>query len=292
MNSSVASRLNTSVFIGLLKLLRPKQWVKNSFVFAPLVFTGGIADVEALRSALLAFFIFSIAASSVYVVNDYHDIEHDKKHPKKSVTRPMASGLISKKLAVWWLIGLYLVLAMAYLKQPGVVLVAVFYVLMNLAYTFYLKTKPVLDVFTIAIGFVLRVYAGAVALDVPVSSWMFVTTLCLALFLASIKRRQELIGNNDETRAVLEYYTVPLVDHFAVISSIGALLFYSLFVMTERPELVISIPFVIFGFFRYWFVVELKGGGESPTDALLSDRQLQAVVLIWVAVCAWALRGL
>ncbi len=275
----------------ILKLLRPKQWVKNAFVWAPLVFTGSILDQHAISQVVVAFVLFCIASSSVYVVNDYHDVERDRKHPVKSKSRPMAAGLVSKKQALGLLFVLYLLLAIIGCTIPAVLQVVVTYLLLNYAYTFSLKNQPVLDIFSIAIGFVLRVYAGAVAIDVPVSSWMFVTTLCLALFLASIKRRQELQIDGDETRKVLEFYTIPLVTHFATISSIGALLFYSLYVMSERPELVVSIPFVLFGFFRYWFLVELKGGGESPTDVLLSDRQLQCVIVLWVGVCSWVVMG-
>lgn len=162
------------------------------------------------------------------------------------------------------------------------------YLLLNLAYTFVLKHQPVVDIFTIAIGFVLRVYAGAMALAVPVSSWMFVTTLCLALYLAAVKRRQELSQSGSEGRQVLEKYSLGLIDRYAEMAATGALVFYSMFVMSSRPELVATVPLVLFGLFRYWYVVE-QGGGESPTDALLADWQLLVCVLLWVAVCAWAL---
>jgi 4-hydroxybenzoate polyprenyltransferase len=147
----------------------------------------------------------------------------------------------------------------------------------------------VLDIFTIALGFVLRVYAGAMALNVPVSSWMFITTLCLALYLGAVKRRQELKQSGSDGRQVLKQYTVVLVDRYAEMSATGALLFYSMFVMSTRPELVVTVPLVLFGLFRYWFVVEALEGGESPTDALLADGQLLTTVVLWVSLCAWAL---
>lgn len=281
--------MNTSTLMGLVTLIRPKQWVKNTFVLAPLVFVGGAANLDMLLAAGLAFVLFCLAASSVYIVNDYQDIESDRNHPIKSLTRPLASGQVSKIGAIAALLVCYLGLGIGFLFLPEVVGVALVYILLNYFYSIWIKHQPVLDIFTIATGFVLRVYAGAVALDVPVSSWMFVTTLCLALFLASIKRRQELINSGSDGRKVLEHYTIPMVDNFALISSIGALLFYSLFVMTERPELVVSIPFVLFGFFRYWFIVESSGGGESPTDALLSDWQLLIVIMGWAGVCAWVI---
>jgi decaprenyl-phosphate phosphoribosyltransferase len=289
MNSTAASAGNESVLIGLLKLMRPRQWLKNGFVLAPLVFTGLFTDIASVTDALLAMLLFSLASSTAYIVNDYFDIEHDRAHPLKSKKRPLASGQVSKPQALALLVVLYGALVWGYFQQPGVILVILGYLALNLAYTLVLKHQPVIDIFSIAIGFVLRVYAGAVALSVPLSSWMFVTTLCLALYLAAIKRRQELTQSGKAGRGVLEFYSVALVNRYAELSATGALLFYSLFVMTERPEMVITIPFVIYGLFRYWFVVETRDGGESPTDALLSDWQLVLTVLIWIGVSAWAL---
>jgi hypothetical protein len=126
------------------------------------------------------------------------------------------------------------------------------------------------------------------AVGVPVSSWMFITTLCLALYLAAVKRRQEL-KHGTETRKVLETYSVALVDRYAEIAATGALVFYSMFVLSVRPQMVVTIPIVLFGLFRYWYVVEADEAGESPTDALLDDWQLIAAVLLWLAACAWAI---
>jgi len=201
----------------------------------------------------------------------------------------MASGQVSKPQALALLIVLYAVLVAGFVAIPHVAVVILAYLALNMAYTLVLKHQPVIDIFTIAIGFVLRVYAGAVAIAVPMSSWMFVTTLCLALYLAAVKRRQELTQSGSEGRKVLEQYSVSLVDRYAEMSATGALLFYSLYVMTERPELVITRPFVLYGLFRYWFVVEALGGGESPTDALLSDWQLALTVALWLGVSSWAL---
>ena len=289
MNSTVAPAGNASVLIGLVKLMRPRQWLKNVFVLAPLVFTGLFTDIASVTHALLAVLLFSLASSATYIVNDYYDIEHDRKHPLKSKKRPLASGQVSKPQALALLVVLYAALVWGYFQQPDVILVVLAYLVLNLAYTLVLKHQPVIDIFSIAIGFVLRVYAGAVALSVPLSSWMFVTTLCLALYLAAVKRRQELAQSGKQSRKVLEFYSVALVDRYAEMSATGALLFYSLFVMTERPEMVVTIPFVLYGLFRYWFVVESLDGGESPTDALISDWQLAFTVLIWIAVSAWVL---
>lgn len=279
-------------FVGLIKLMRPKQWVKNGFVFAPLIFSGELLNSSAISNTLCAVFLFCLASSATYIVNDLRDIEADKRHPKKSNSRPLASGLISKNMALILLGMFYFILAYGYFVMPNVILVIAVYLILNLAYTFFLKHEPVIDIFTIAIGFVLRVIAGAVALDLEASAWMCVTTLCLALYLAAIKRRQELAQSGVDGRKVLKKYSIALVDRYAEMSATGALLFYSMFVMSARPELVITIPLVLYGLFRYWYVVEALDGGESPTDALLADWQLMLIVVLWVAACAWALSGL
>ncbi len=272
---------------SIARLMRPKQWVKNGFVLAPLIFTGLFVNSEAISKTLLITFLFCIASSAVYVLNDIRDIEHDRKHPKKSQTRPLASGALSIAQAVILLIVLYIILGIGSFFLPKASLVLFAYIALNIGYSFYLKYQPVLDIFTIAIGFVLRVFAGATVLDVPVSAWMFVTTLCLALFLAAIKRRQELQDSGMAGREVLKSYSIPLVNRFAEMAATGALVFYSLFVVTTRPELAITIPVVLFGIYRYWYIVEMLDGGESPTDALFSDRQLLITILIWIGTSAW-----
>lgn len=277
------------LFYDLVSLMRPKQWVKNGFVLAPLLFSGEFTNPTSIAQAVIAALLFCIASSATYIVNDIRDVEADRLHPIKSLTRPLAAGRLSLKASVVLLLILYLTLVFAWSYQPSIVLVIIIYLLLNLAYTFFLKHQPVLDIFTIAMGFVLRVYAGAVALDVPVSTWMFITTLCLALYLASIKRRQELSQRGTDSRKVLQRYSVSLVERYAEISATGALLFYSMFVMSTKPELAITIPIVLFGLFRYWFVVEALEGGESPTDALLSDWQLLFTVGLWISACAWAI---
>ncbi len=286
MHATVAPRSSLAQIRGMLALMRPRQWVKNAFVFAPLIFAGEFLKLESIEKVALAALIFCVASSATYILNDLSDIERDRRHPKKSKTRPLASGLVSVPQALTLLLVLYVVLLAAWFVMPAVLYVVLGYLLLNLAYTFVLKHQPVIDIFTIAIGFVLRVYAGAMALSVPVSSWMFVTTLCLALYLAAVKRGQELVSNGSESREVLQHYTPALLDRYAEMAATGALLFYSLFVMTARPALVMTIPLVLYGLYRYWFIVESKEAGESPTDALLGDWQLLLTVAIWGVVSA------
>lgn len=255
----------------LVNLMRPKQWVKNGFVLAPLIFSGAFLNVDAVSQSLLAMLLFCVTSSVVYVINDIHDIERDRLHPVKSKSRPLAAGLVSVSAALALLAVLCAVLIVGCFFVPKVFITLVAYLALNVAYTFVLKYQPILDIFSIATGFVLRVYAGAAVLGAPVSAWMFVTTLCLALYLASLKRRQELSQSGSEGRKVLEKYTVSLVDRYAEMSATGALLFYSMFVMSSKPELVISIPLVLFGLFRYWFLVEVSGGGGGVTNGDFVD---------------------
>ena len=289
MHDTAVARSAVAQLRGLIALMRPKQWVKNGFVLAPLFFSGVFLNPGAVSQALLATLLFCLASSATYIVNDIHDIERDRCHPKKSKTRPLAAGIVSVPTALVLLGALYAALIFGWFLAPNVVLVIAAYLALNIAYTFVLKHQPVVDIFTIAIGFVLRVYAGAMALAVPVSAWMFVTTLCLALYLAAVKRRQELSQSGSDGRKVLEKYSVALVDRYAEMSATGALVFYSMFVMSTRPQLVITVPLVLFGLFRYWYVVEELDGGESPTDALLADWQLLVTVALWVVACGWAL---
>jgi decaprenyl-phosphate phosphoribosyltransferase len=274
---------------GLIKLIRVRQWVKNGFVLAPLVFSAEFLNGDMVRRALCAMALFCVASSATYIINDLRDIERDRQHPTKSRSRPLAAGTVPVWMALVLLAFLYTVLIWGWTVFPSVIGVIVGYLLLNVAYTFALKHEPVVDIFVIALGFVLRVYAGGVALSVHVSSWMFVTTLCLALYLAAVKRRQELAQSGREGRKVLERYSISLVDRYAEMSATGALLFYSMFVMSTRPNLVVTIPLVLFGLFRYWYVVEELEGGESPTDALLADWQLMLTIVAWIGVCTWAL---
>ena len=274
---------------GLIKLVRPKQWVKNSFVFAPLIFAGEFLHPDSVYSTLLAAFLFCIAASAVYIVNDLKDIEKDRIHPEKSKKRPLASGQVSPQSAIILLTLLYIVLISFWAVVPNVIYVIFIYLVLNWAYTFKLKHEPVIEIFIVAFGFVLRVYAGAMALTVPVSHWMFITTLSISLYLASIKRRQELLQSGSQSRGVLAYYSVTLIDRFAEMSAVTAVVFYGLYVMEVQPKLVVTVPLVIFGLFRYWYIVETLKGGESPTDVIIQDKQILLTVLLWVGCCIWVL---
>jgi decaprenyl-phosphate phosphoribosyltransferase len=275
--------------LELLKLMRPRQWIKNAFVLAPVVFAREFTDPAAVANALIAFVLFCVASSAGYILNDIHDIERDRSHPSKRHSRPLAAGTVSMRPAIGLMIACYCVLLVGFFWSSATMLAILVYVVLNVAYTYVLKHQPVLDIFSIAAGFVLRVYAGALALPVPLSSWMAITTLCLALYLAAIKRRQELANSGIESREVLRMYSVELIERYAEMSATGALIFYSLFVISTNARLVWTIPLVIFGLYRYWYVIERRDGGESPTDAVLTDLPLAVAILIWIGACVVAL---
>lgn len=272
----------------LVKLLRPKQWIKNGFVLAPLIFAGAFAQMDSIWRALLAMALFCVASSAVYVLNDLHDVAKDRTHPVKRLKRPIAAGAVSPSQAQA-LLGALVGLSLAsFALGPAVGAVVASYLALNVAYTFRWKAIPVVDIFCVASGFVLRIAAGAVAISVPLSSWMLITTLCLALYLATIKRQQELKQHGSTGRLVLNTYTPALLERYAQMSGVGAIMFYGLFTTTVRPALAITVPLVLFGLFRYWFLVE-RGEGESPTDVLWTDVPLMLTVVSWVGACVYAL---
>lgn len=289
MNIKVARISLLGEIQGLINLIRPKQWIKNAFVFAPLIFAGEFLNLASVYTTLLAAFLFCLAASAVYIVNDLKDIENDRAHPEKSHKRPLASGEVQPKSAFILLALIYSGLGIAWFIMPHVIYVIIAYLTLNLAYTLRLKNEPVVEIFIVAFGFVLRVYAGALALNVPVSHWMFTTTLSISLYLASIKRRQELIQSGTQSRGVLANYSVSLIDRFAEMSAVISVVFYSLYVMDKQPELTLTVPFVIFGLFRYWYIVETYKGGESPTDVIIQDKQILITIFLWLSCCIYVL---
>jgi decaprenyl-phosphate phosphoribosyltransferase len=286
-SSSAASSL--ALGKALVRLLRPRQWIKNGFVLAPLIFSGSFVRRAAVMEAVVATLLFCVGASVIYIFNDLHDLEADRLHPTKRHSRPLAAGAVSVGQARVIMVSLSLVLLGGLALDRATTGVILLYVLINLAYTVRLKEVPVVDLFAIAAGFVLRVEAGAVAIAVVLSPWMLITTLCLALYLASVKRRDELTNSGHATRTVLKLYTPSLLDRFAERAAVGAIVFYGLFVITVRPALAVTIPLVLFGMFRYSFVVDRNGGGESPTDALWRDWPLVLTVLAWGMLCAFTL---
>ena len=278
---------------SLFILLRPLEWSKSAFVLLPALFydiPSILGDSVLLSSILLTTLLFCLLSSSIYVFNDIRDISQDRLHPIKSVRRPLASGRLSLSTA-WLTFGL---LSSASLLFSLFFLSSVFpyfiiYWLLMILYSIRLKHLVIIDLFVIAIGFCLRVYAGSSALSITPTIWILSTTLCLALFLAASKRRQESLMNESLSRRVLRNYSIPLIERYMTISAICALMFYSLFVAGERTQLGLTIPFVLFGFFRYLYLLDSNRDKDSPTDFLFSDGILLLCVFCWLVACLFLL---
>ncbi len=281
---------------ALAEAMRPAQWVKNGFVLAALIFSENLFHWERLERVALAALLFSLVASACYVLNDVLDAKEDRRHPAKS-TRPVASGRLSTQAAVTAAVILGAGgLAAAWLLDFSFFLVLATYALLSGLYSAFLKHVMLLDVFIVAAGFVCRVVAGGVVIHVEISSWLIVCTTMLALFLALTKRRHELVSLGADAgnhRASLAHYTPYFLDQLIGIVTAATLMSYSLYTlsadaMTKFPgkRLELTIPFVLFGIFRYLYLVHRASEGGNPTRLLLTDRVLIAVVLLWAASVA------
>ncbi len=284
------------MFTALFKTMRPRQWSKNIFVFAALVFDKQLFHVSAFLHTLAGFFLFCLISSSVYIFNDLVDIEADRQHPTKK-NRPLPSGQLPVSVA--WIAGIALVvitLILGFAMDPEFDLVLLAYFLLNLAYSRWLKHIPILDVLVLAAGFVLRVEAGVSLIDVQrFSPWLYVVMTLLALYLGFGKRRAELaLLSNDagSHRKVLEGYTIPLLDQYIMIVSGTTIVAYSLYTFSApnvpaNHSMMLTIPFVVYAIFRYMYLIEVEHSGGAPEEILLSDRPLQISMLLWaIAVLA------
>jgi 4-hydroxybenzoate polyprenyltransferase len=279
-----------SWFIPLIKTMRPKQWVKNGLLFIGIVFDGQLLNLTALARTLAAFSLFCLLSSLVYIINDLTDLEADRNHPKKQL-RPLPSGQLPLRVARQAAILLtILVFSGAFLLSWKYALIALAYFGLNLAYSKWLKHVPVMDVMVLAAFYVLRVGAGVVVIVVArFSPWLYVFTTFMALFLGVGKRRAELAllaGDANSHRKVLEGYTLPLLDQMMTIVTSGAIITYSLYTffapnLPANHLMMLTIPFVIFGVFRYLHLVHVEQSGGAPEDVLFSDHPMQIDILLW-----------
>lgn len=290
-----------SLPISLLRSLRPEQWTKNLLVFAALIFSEKLFDPASVRAAIAAFGIFCGLSSVVYLINDVADRESDRRHPLKRF-RPIAAGDVPVNIAIATaIVGGALSIGAAFLLTPMFGMVAVVYLALMVAYSGPLKHIVIVDVLTISIGFVLRAFGGAAAIHVDISHWLFVCTILGAMFISLAKRRHELVLLADgaiEHRKILGEYSSYLLDQMIAIVAAATLLSYILY--TISPETVqkfgttaleLTIPFPLYGIFRYLYLVHKREGGGSPADLLLQDRPLLACVLLWVAAAVLIIYG-
>ncbi len=279
--------------MAIAKSMRPVQWIKNLFVFAGLVFSQEFFNLEKLLLSLAAFGVFCLLASGVYIFNDIIDLPADRNHPTKK-WRPIPSGQIPVWFAsIFSIIFIGGGLLWAFHLKFGLGLIGATYILLQILYTLLLKNLVIVDILVVASGFLLRAAAGAVILDVVVSSWLLLCTSLLALFLVTAKRRQEMARvvsqNSSFTRDVLKKYSLPFLDELLAVQAYGAMLSYAIYVFDPETAnrfgtnyLGISLPFVIYGLFRYLYLVKVSGKGESPEKIVVSDVFIIINLLLWM----------
>ena len=276
---------------ALVAVLRPKQWIKNSVIFAALVFSHTLTDTSSLLRSVAAFALFCAISSAVYVLNDIMDLESDRAHPEKC-RRPLAAGELP--VGVAGALGLALALGglvLSYQLSPPFAALAAVYLISNLLYSAWLKRVVIVDVMIISSGFVIRAVSGGVVIGVEVSAWLILCTVLLSLFLGFTKRRQELAlleQRAADSRAILKEYSVAFLDQMISIVTAGTVVAYFLYTLAPEtraklgtPYLPLTIPFVLYGIFRYLYLVHQRRLGENPTGALYADLPLLLNVLLW-----------
>ncbi|MBU4267861.1 MAG: decaprenyl-phosphate phosphoribosyltransferase [Acidobacteria bacterium] len=281
---------------NILISLRIKQWVKNIFIFAPMIFSLHMFQPAYIQRSLLAFFLFSLVTGGIYIFNDILDRGHDRLHPVKQ-NRPIASGRLSAPvagLAAFALLAGVLLLIARFNREFFVI--AVLYIGLNILYSLFLKSVVIIDTMVIALGFVLRIMIGGAVNHVVVYPWILITTFLLAIFLALIKRRQEFLKiqslhPEQLTRKTLQSYNLGMLDQMISIATATTLISYIMYVLSldvqqkfHTSKLYYTVPFVIFGIFRYLFLAYSKGEGESPTDIIYSDLPFTLNIILWVSV--------
>ncbi len=276
-----------------LKLLRLPQWIKNFFVFVPLVFSQHLFEREYFLITFSGFILFCIASSLVYVINDIIDLEADKAHPVKRL-RPLPSGKITKGNAIVFSIVIFIITGILLTQfNYHFALSVISYFILNIFYSFYLKHIVLLDIFSIAAGFILRVTAGALIISVPISSWLLLTTMFVSLFLAIMKRQSELKLGHEElsplTRKVLASYSLDFTNQMATVAASGVIICYALYTVSARTvsifgteNLIYTTPFVVFGIFRYMYLVYIDKKGENTTEIMLTDLPMILNVLLYI----------
>jgi 4-hydroxybenzoate polyprenyltransferase len=291
-----ATAATFEVLRHLLTATRPREWIKNTFLFAPLFFSQNVLNPNLALKSTCGFALFCLAAAGVYLINDISDREEDRKHPEKR-TRPIAAGALSVHLA-GAAAGVLLTAAVGGAFLLGFIfgLVTLAYVLLVAAYSKWLKHLVIVDVFAIALGFVLRVAAGAVVIGVVMSHWLVICTMLLALFLGLSKRRYELVvlsGDGKLHRQVLAEYNPLFLDMMIGIVTSATVVSYALYTVSQETilrfrtdRLLFTLPFVLYGIFRYLYLVYHKNYGGDPSRTLVSDGPLLVVIVLWVLTCA------
>jgi len=291
--------------VEIIRSLRPKQWIKNLFIVAPVVFSRELGNLYVDIKILAGFVLFCTMAGCVYLINDIADAEQDRLHPEKR-HRPLPSGRISRTEAVAAAAVICcLSVFFSFWLHPFFGVIVSSYFIMNLLYSFWLKHMVILDVLIIAVGFVLRVEAGSVIIQIPPSPWIIMSTLLLALFLGFAKRRGEILSEGNfyggpeagrasigDSRAVLNHYSPELLDNFLLITATAAVMSYAIYTASDyvyakfgTHNLIYTTVFVIYGLFRYYYLIHQKNLGSNPSEVLYSDYPMVVNLVLWLTAC-------
>jgi 4-hydroxybenzoate polyprenyltransferase len=279
--------------------LRPQQWIKNFFIFAALIFSQNIFTLSLVAKTVVAFVSFCVISSALYILNDLKDIEEDKLHPVKS-KRPLASGRLKKSYAI---LSFFVLSALAFILAATLninfLFVTLIYFILQIAYSFWLKHVVILDIFVIAAGFLLRVVAGGLAIEVSLSSWLLICTILLALFLAMGKRRHELVLLDDEAkdhRPILKEYNPYFLDQMIAVVTASTVIAYCLYTISAETvakfgtrNLLYTVPFVLYGIFRYLYLIHQRHEGGTPETLIIKDKPLLIDIFLWIGTAVFIL---
>jgi 4-hydroxybenzoate polyprenyltransferase len=276
--------------VDYVNLFRVRQWHKNAFVLLGFFALGDYSNYPLLINSLLIFMAFCLSSSSIYIMNDYFDIDEDRNHPAKK-NRPLASGRVNVKAALFTSVILFLSgLAIAFYIDSPAAIILLLYFTNNFLYSYYLKKVPIIDIFLIGFGFMLRIFAGTSGIGIHISEWMIITGFMISLLIGFAKRYAEMTGNKDAVnqRHVLKEYSSELLRSFILIMASGTIITYSLYTLSPRSlelhgssNLIYTIPFVIFGIFRFLYLVLHDQKGDDPSTQIFTDRQLVFTIILW-----------
>ena len=266
------------------QLLRINHYIKNFLVFAPLLFTSRLSNNEDMFNSLYAFIVFCILASSVYIINDILDLNSDRIHPLKKKSKPLAAEIITLNTAKIIFILLILILLILIFFNNNVMITSFTYLFLNFIYTIYLKKIPYIDIIALSSNYILRIYMGCAVLMVDLSIWMGVTVFFAALFISTIKRRQELLLYGPDSREVLKRYSIKNLKKIINISALITIIFYSLYVFSINEKLILTVPLVIYGVLRYMNRSKKKNFSDSPVNEIIKDKQNILLILIWFLI--------
>ena len=273
------------MFKNYFILTRPFQWVKNVIIFIPLIFAKKLFELDAFVLSSIAFVSFILASSIIYIFNDICDLEKDKKHPIKKKTRLLANGSLKLKDAYILIILLGLLLSILLIFTYSILEILIVFFILNISYSLFFKNIVIVDIIIVSFSYLIRVFAGGSIINVQLSEWLLICIFSLSLFLISFKRLAEIKISSFKSRPVLKGYNNQILIKIGDISIVCSIIFYTLYVVLVSPNLIITVPLVFMGFFRYLYLYyTLKNFEESPVKLILSDKLIIAILILWCAL--------